>query len=57
MDARLGFDWRAVITFIDARSWLAKLFGFCYATFFPQLYLLPIWFCFARKPTRACAMS
>lgn len=56
MDAALGFDWKTFIGFVEQRYHLAKFLGFSYASFLPQIFFLPVYFCLIGRPSRAYAI-
>jgi hypothetical protein len=56
LDAALGFDWFAFISFVDQRPWLAQTLGYAYISFHYQLLFLPAYFALRGNPTRALAI-
>jgi membrane-associated phospholipid phosphatase len=55
LDASLGFEWRALIAYVDARPVLSELLGRAYTSFFPQLGLIPLYLAFTGQRARAYA--
>jgi len=56
LDATLGFDWYAFISYVDQRPMLSYGLALAYSSFFYQLTLLPVYFALVGMPARSSAI-
>lgn len=55
-DAAIGFNWLSFVAYVEARPWLASTLRVAYASFFPQIFLVPILLAATGSSLRAASV-